>query len=185
MGAKSILCLIPFLLINIISRWSCSSQTTQECSVSKTCNWQFIRWKNKSHIRFLPTLKNDHVQSLKQSDLFNKVMNISWGQRRRNKTCTCFPFCAVFSLRFCSLSKQRGSLSCSHHPMFIHIPAITGCSSRHSPRANNWILPQCNFELEPHPAVSGSEVGALWEAVIEAVDEGTPWNLLKMLLQQA
>lgn len=48
-----------------------------ECSVSKTCNWQFIRWKNKSHIRFLPTLKNDHVQSLKQSDLFNKVMNIS------------------------------------------------------------------------------------------------------------
>lgn len=48
-----------------------------ECSVSKTCNWQFIRWKNKSHIQFLPTLKNDHVQSLKQSDLFNKVMNIS------------------------------------------------------------------------------------------------------------
>lgn len=50
-----------------------------ECSVSKTCNWQFIRWKNKSHIRFLPTLKNDHVQSLKQTDLFNKVMSISQG----------------------------------------------------------------------------------------------------------
>lgn len=53
------------------------SSDYSECSVSKTCNWQFIRWKNKSHIWFLPTLKNDHVQSLKQTNLFNKVMNIS------------------------------------------------------------------------------------------------------------
>lgn len=69
------------------------SSAYSECSVSKTCNWQFIRWKNKSHIRFLPTLKNDHVQSLKQSDLFNKVMNISLeaGEAGNKTTLHVFP----------------------------------------------------------------------------------------------
>lgn len=184
MRAKSFLCLIPFLLINIISRWSCSSQATQ-CSVSKTCNWQFIRWKNKSHIWFLPTLKNDHVQSLKQTDLFNEVMNISLGGGGTKPPCTCFSFYAAFLPMFCSLSKQRGSLSCSRHPVFIHIPAASGCSSRRSPRANNWILPQRIFELETCPALSGSEAGALKAEMIEAADGGTPWNLLKALFLQA
>lgn len=97
--------------------------------------------------------------------------------------CTCFSFYAAFLLMFCSLSKQRGSLSCSRHPVFIHIPAASGCSSRCSPRANNWILLQQDLEI--HPALSGSKVGALRAEMKEAADGGTPYNLLKALLLQA
>lgn len=123
------------------------SSAYSECSVSKTCNWQFIRWKNKSHTSFFPTLKNDHVQPLKHTDLFNKVMNISLEAEAGNKTTLhMFSFSAAFLLMFCSLSKQRGSLSCSRNSVYSHSSSSGAYSHKELSKGRESDLAATHFE---------------------------------------
>lgn len=151
-----------------------------ECSVSKTCNWQFIRWKNKSHIWFLPTLTNDHVQPPKHTNLFNKVMNISQGMGGNKITLHMFFLLLCFLTSFAHfLSKKEASpvlimlcLFKFQQPVAAPPGALQGQTTGS----------HCNTYLNLRHVQL--QVGLRAETT-EAVDGGTPWNLLKALLPQA
>lgn len=143
-----------------------------ECSVSKTCNWQFIRWKNKSHIWFLSTLKNDHVQSLKQSNLFNKVMNISWGHGRRNKT-----LLHVFFLLCCFLTDVLLTFKAKRKPLLFPPPCVYPHSS------NQWLLLQAfskgkQLDLATMQFWTSATSSCEWEwgeSPVRSSDRGSGW----------
>lgn len=96
----------------------------------------------------------------------------AWRRRQGNKTTLhMFSFSAAFLPMFCSLSKQRGSLSCSRNSVFIHIPAAAVLTATRSfPRAENQILLQRILKLETWPVLSSNEVEA-----VKAEKKGNGW----------